>query len=112
MDKKLVFRLLLVPLLLYFFYLLKWPIEIIAVLGVLFILIILLRGKIWNAAEKTIEKYLPFTRTWPGWAQKLLLILVFFLIYVALKQILFFILGLFGIDLQEMVMSTYNINKP
>jgi len=101
-----------VPLLLYSFYLLGWPIEIIAVLGGLFVIIILLRGKIWRATEQTIEKYLPFTRSWPSWAQKLLLILIFFLIYAVLKQVIFFALGLVGIDLQEIIMSTYNTNQP
>lgn len=112
MDKKLVLRLLLVPFLLCSFYLLKLPVEILAVLGIFFVLVILFRGKIGVAAEKAIEKYLPFTKTWPSWAQKLLLILVFFLVYAALKQILFFILGLAGIDLQEIIMSAYSIGKP
>ena len=108
MDKKLILRLLFVPIILYILYTLGLPFEAIAIFGVFFILIILLRGKIWKSAERTIEKYLPFTKTWPNWAQKALLIIFFILIYVVLKQVIYFLLGLVGIDLEEMLLSAIN----
>ncbi|MFH1391968.1 MAG: hypothetical protein ABIH20_06665 [Candidatus Diapherotrites archaeon] len=110
MDKKTILRLLLVPLILYMFYTLGFPLEIIAILGVLYIALILLRGKIWRTAERVIEKYLPFTKTWPNWAQKALLIIFFILIYLVLKQIIYFLLGLVGIDLEKMLLASMNIS--
>jgi hypothetical protein len=112
MDKKFAFRLLMVPILMYFFYLFSWPLEIIVLLGILFIGLILVKGKIWNTSETIIERLLPFTKVWPSWAQKILLILIFFIIYIILKQILFFILGMAGINLEEMIISTYDTTKP
>jgi len=113
MDKKLAFRLLLIPLFLYAFYRLGFPIEIITILGILYIVIVLFRGKIWKTAEQTIERLMPFTKTWPVWAQKILLFLIFFLIYAILKQILFFALGLVGIEIEieKIIMTTLDANK-
>ncbi|MFH1240069.1 MAG: hypothetical protein V1672_02535 [Candidatus Diapherotrites archaeon] len=109
MDKRLIIRLLLLPVFLYIFYTLGFSLEAIAILGSFFVVIILLRGKIWETAERTIEKYLPFTKSWPEWAQKVLLVIFFVLIYYSFKQILFFILMLFGIDLQEIMMASYGL---
>ena len=111
-DKKFAFRLLVIPLLMYSFYLLGWSLEVIAILGIIFTIVILFRGKIWKMTESAVEKYLPFTKAWPDWAQKLLLIIIFYLIYAILKLVIFFTLGLVGIDIEELIMSTYNTNKP
>lgn len=112
MEKKIVFRLIIILALLCIFYFIGMPIEIIAILGILFVALVLLKGKIWRTAEKTIEKYLPFTKKWSSGRQKILLIILFFVIYAILKQIIFFFIGLAGIDLQEMILSANNINTP
>ncbi|MFH1391812.1 MAG: hypothetical protein ABIH20_05865 [Candidatus Diapherotrites archaeon] len=108
MDKKTILRLLLVPVILYALYTLELPFEIIAVLGVLYIALILLRGKIWRTVERAIEKYLPFTKTWSDWKQKLLLILFFIILYFVLKQVIYFLLGFVGINLEEILLSAVN----
>lgn len=107
-----IIRLLFLPVFMYIFYTLGFSLEAVAILGIFFLIIILLRGKIWETAERTIEKYLPFTKSWPDWAQKALVFLAFILIYYILKQILFFVLLLFGIDMQEMIMSAYDASPP
>lgn len=102
-DKKLALRLLFVCLILFSFYQLGLPIELICLLGILFVGLILLRGKLWKTTGTIIENHLPFTKNWPGWSQKLVLILIFFIIYLAVKQTLFFVIGLTGIDLQQLI---------
>lgn len=111
MEKGLAFRLLMVPLLLYCFYALGMPVEALVVLGALFIALIVLRGKVWKAAEHVIERYLPFTRTWPGWAQKALIFLLFVLVYMVLKQVVYLLLGLVGVDLEGIIISAYDMNS-
>lgn len=111
MEKKLIFRLLMVPLLLMSFYMLGWPLETIGLLGVVFVLIILFRGKLWKASESAIERYMPFTKGWKAWQRKLLVVLLFFAMYAVAKQAAFFALGLAGVDVQQMAMDAYN-NRP
>ena len=91
------------PLLLYSFYLLGLPLEIIALLAVLFALILLLRGRMWKAAENLIEKYFPVTKKWPEWAHKAVVIIAFATIYLILKQAIYILLGFAGIDLEEII---------
>ena len=109
MDKRMIIRLLFLPVFMYIFYTLGFSLEAVAILGGFFLIIILLRGKIWETAEKTIEKYLPFTKSWPDWAQKVLVIICFVLIYYLFKQILFFVLLLLGVDMQEILLSAYEL---
>lgn len=111
MDKRLVFRLAMVLLLLYAFYVAGLPLESIAILGVLFIILILLRGKIWKKSEQAMEKYLPFTKTWPGWAHKILLFVIFILCYMVIRYVMYFVLGLAGIDIQEIILQGMDFNK-
>ncbi len=107
-KKRLAFRLLMLPFLLYSFYLLEFPPELVAVLGAFFASFILLRGKIWRSAEILIEKYFPFTKNWHPWAQKALLFLFFYIIFLLLKQVVFFFLGFAGIDLDAALLGSLN----
>ncbi|VVB75355.1 Uncharacterised protein [uncultured archaeon] len=111
-DKRLLIRLATVPIFLYLFYTMGLPLDGIAVLGVIFVFFILVRGKIWGLIKKTEKKYFSFSKNWPGWAQKLLLILIFIIVYVIIKQIAFFILGLFGINFGEITeLAAQTINQ-
>jgi hypothetical protein len=106
MDKKLAFRLLMVPLLLLAFYSAGFPLESLIIIGALFVFLVLLRGRIWKVADKAIERYFPFSKTWPNWTQKALLLIFFILFYIVLKSIIYFALGLVGIDLTEMILTS------
>ncbi|MBN2126788.1 MAG: hypothetical protein JW703_00170 [Candidatus Diapherotrites archaeon] len=105
-DKKLLFRLLMVPLLLLSFYMLGMSFEVLLIIGLFFVVIILLRGKMWKTAEHVLEKFLPFTKSWPDWSQKVLLFIIFLLIFMILKQLLYFGLSFIGIDLQAILMES------
>jgi len=105
MDKRLLFRLLFVPLIVYMLCSIGLHIEVALIFGVIYLAFILLRGKLWRGVDKAIEKHLPFTRRWPDNAQKALLVAMFIVALVILKQSVYFALGLAGIDLQEAIMS-------
>ncbi len=109
LNKKTWLRLLLLPFLLYSFYLAKFPLEIIVFFGVFFLLIILFRTHFYQKIEFHLGKKFPFIHEWHPWKKKALIILVFILIYGLIKQILFFSLNIFfGIDLEEMLLENLN----
>jgi hypothetical protein len=98
-------------LLLYLFYLIGLPPIALAVLGSILIIFVLLRGKIWKAVDDAIEKYLPFTRSWPDWGRKVLLFILFLAVFILLRQIIYFILALLGFDIQGMIQSSIDMNN-
>ncbi len=85
--------------------------DVLIIIGLLFFTLILLRGKVWKFAEHILETYLPFTKKLPDWAEKVLLVLIFILFYLILKNVLYFILGLVGINLEEIIMSSFNFEN-
>ncbi len=112
-NKRTLLRIFLLPLLLYSFYLAKLPTELIIFFGIFFVLIILFRTKAYEKIEFHLGERFPYIHEWPSWKKKLLIILVFILIYWIIKQILYFFLQVFfGIDVEEMLMqSLYSLEE-
>jgi len=106
-DFRVILRVLAITALLYTLYLNGTSFEVLAILGIFFIALIFLRGKIWKLAEHILEKHLPFTKKWPDWAEKVFLVLVFILLYIILKNVIFFILGLAGIDIEQILLDSF-----
>jgi hypothetical protein len=108
MNKKLIFQLIYVIILLGFFYYLRFSIYFLLGMGIFFVLIILLKGKLYRKINKfAIEKF-SFLKKFPAWIQKLIIILSFVLIYILIKEIIFLILELFGINIREMMIDSIN----
>jgi len=109
LNKRLVIRLLLLPFLIFSFYLAKVSFEVILIFGLFFLLIILFRSHAYNKIEFHLGEKFPFIHGWHPWKKKLLIILVFILIYSIIKQIIYFSLNVFfGIDLEEMLLDSMN----
>lgn len=109
LNKKLWLRLLLLPFLLYSFYLARLPFEIILFFGLFFLLLILFRTHFYERIEFFLGQKFPFIHDWHPWKKKLLIILVFIFIYGTIKQILFFSLDFFfGVDLNQMLLESMN----
>lgn len=104
-------RLLMIPLFLAIFYQLGLPIETLILFGLLLLAFILLRGHIWKSAEHALERFFPFVKQWPEWAQKIALFVLFIIIYLVLKQIVYALLALAGIDLQTLIENAVE-NQP
>lgn len=94
--------------LLYLLYHLGLPLYYVLLMGLLFILIIFFKGKLYRKVEEFIRKIFPsFSKLSPV-VKKIIIILAFILIYFLIKQALFFILKLFGIDVQKMLLDSMN----
>ncbi len=103
MEKKFIIRLVFVVFLLYSFYLLGTPSIYLPFMGIFFVSMIILRGKIYKKIENYLDKKLPFMQEWSPRKKRILIILIFIIVSVIVKQILFFGLLLIGIDLQQIL---------
>ena len=90
MEKKFIIRLVFVVFLLYSFYLLGTPAIYIPFMGIFFVSMIILRGKIYKKTENYLDKKLPFMQEWSHRKKRILIILIFIIVSVIAKQILFF----------------------
>jgi Trk-type K+ transport system membrane component len=78
------------------------------VVGVLFLLIIFLKGKLYRKVKDSVNKKFPSLAKLPPWVQKLVIILIFILIYLLAKELIFFVLKLGGIDVREIMVNSVN----
>jgi len=104
-ELRIIFRILIIVVLLYVLHLNKANYETLAIIGIFFLALIFLKGELWKLSEHILEEHLPFTKKWPDWLEKILLILVMIFLYYLVKTILYFILGLFGIDITEILVQ-------
>ena len=107
MEKKFILRLVFVVFLLYSFFLLGTPSIYLSFMGIFFVSMIILRGKIYKKIENYLDKKLPFMQEWSPRKKRILVILIFIIVSVIVKQILFFGLLLIGIDLQQILVDTF-----
>ena len=108
MKWKIYLRLAAIALLLYVFYTTGMPRSVIAVIGAFLILLVLLRGVLYRKIDEALVKRFSFVGRLHPWAKKVLIIAIFIVIYVMLKQTLFFALNMAGIDVQRMMMESIN----
>jgi hypothetical protein len=94
--------------LLVLFYFLKFPLPFIAGMGLVFILLIFLKGKLYRKIEGFMDKKFPFLVSLNPTVRKLIIILIFILFWVLLKQIIFMGFRLAGIDLQDIMIESLN----
>ena len=106
MEYKTYLRLFLVLLLLYYFYTSGFPLSQVIILGIFFIAIVFLRGPLYKKIDSVLVEKFPFIKSIHPWAKKLLMLLVFILVYILLKQIVFFLLSFAGIDMQGMLIES------
>jgi len=112
LSKRTWLRLLLLPLLLYSFYLAKLPLQIIVFFGIFFLLLTLFRTKFYNKIEFHLGEKFPVIHDWHPWAKKALIILVFILIYTVIKQVLYFSLDFFfGVNIEKMLLESMNYSS-
>ena len=99
-------RILFVFLLLCSFYQLgvSWP--GLLILGAVFLTLALLKDPIKQNSNKLVNEKLLFLDKLPNWLRKVIVFLIFLLIFIILKQAIFFGLKLMGIDLREMILRS------
>jgi hypothetical protein len=107
MDWKPV-RLLLALLSLYALYSLGVPLMYIAILGIIYAAAIFLREHIYKKIDDFLIGKFPSIAGWPKWGRALLAIVVFIAAYAILKQVLFELLKIAGIDVQQALLEGMN----
>jgi hypothetical protein len=108
MKKSLIFQIIYSVVVLGLFYYIGFSIYALAIIAILFALIILLKGKLYRKIKDLADKKFPALSKLPAWVKKLIIILSFILIYILIKEVLFFILKSAGVDVQEIMMNNIN----
>lgn len=111
MDWNLLIRILLVGLMLYVFYSIGVPLAAVIVLGVLLILFILLRGHAYRGIDVFLTTRFPSIAGWAPWQKALLVALVFIIAYIMLKQAVYELLKMMGMDVQQMMLDSVQSMK-
>jgi len=106
MDWRLVLRILLVAVMLYVFYSLGVPLPAILVLGVLLIAFVLLRGHAYRQIDLFLTNRFPSMAGWAPWQKGLLVAIVFIIAYLLLKQGIYELLKMIGMDIQKMMLDS------
>ena len=91
--------------LLFFFYYLGLQLYLVVFLGLFILLIFLLKGKLYRRLDEFLTKNFLFLSKLSPRIRKLIIVAVFILVYMLLKQGIFFGLKLVGIDIQNMIME-------
>ena len=95
-------------LLLFLFYRIGIPLYFIFVIGIVILLLVLLKGKLYTKIDDFLRKKFPILSKQKPWVRKLIIIAIFILIYVLLKQVVFMILKIFGVDVQQIILDSIN----
>jgi len=105
---RLTLQLFLSILTLYLFYELGFNFYLILLIGAILLAIIIFKGKLYKRLDNFLIYKLPFLSKQKPWVRRLIVIIIFVLLYIALKQIIFLILKQFGIDFQQMISNNIN----
>jgi hypothetical protein len=110
MEWRIYVRILALVIILYSLYVGGVPGNLVFLLGVFFILLMFLRGTFYRKIDAFLINRFSFVARLPSWGQKLLIIIIFILIYWVFKQILFISLKKVGIDIQQILMESLNLS--
>jgi len=102
-NKKLSIRLFFVFLLLLSFSQLGFPLEVLIVLGIVFVLLMLYRDKLKSKIESLFHIHIPGFKNLHPWARTALILIGFYIVYIILKQMIYFGLSLIGFDINLMI---------
>jgi hypothetical protein len=105
---KIYLRIFILMIMLYILHKFGLPIYFIFLFGIIILLLIFLRGTIYKKLDHFFISKIPFLSRLKPDTRKIIIIIVFILFYILLKQIIFFILKLFGIDVQQMIFESIN----
>ncbi|MFA5259343.1 MAG: hypothetical protein WC979_10260 [Candidatus Pacearchaeota archaeon] len=105
---KFYLRILFLVIMLYTFYKLGMPLSFIILLGVVIFLLIFLKGTIYIKLDHFLCRRFPFLLKLHPWVKKIIILVVFILVYMAVKYIIFWVLSLFGMDVQQMITQSMN----
>jgi len=94
--------------LLFVFYKLDFSFYFIIGMGIFILLLVLLKGKLFNKLDVFLTVKLPFLSRQSPRIKKIIIVIAFILVYIILKQIIFFVLSQFGVDVQNIILDGVN----
>ncbi len=71
-------------------------------------LLLLFRTRLYKKVDKTIRDHVHFISKFPEWLIRTIIIIIFILIYLAIKQVTFEVLKVFGLDIQKTMFDGIN----
>jgi hypothetical protein len=107
-NQKIYLQIITSAILLFVFYKLGFSFYFIIGMGIFILLLVLLKGKLFNKLDAFLTAKLPFLSRQSPRVKKLIIVIAFILAYIILKQIIFFVLSQFGIDVQKMILDSVN----
>lgn len=108
MDTKLLARVLFALAMLALLHWAGVPLQALLVLGLLFLFFLLMRGHAYERIDAALAGKLPFIAEWAPWQRRALAAIVFVVVLIAVKQGIYEILKLVGMDVQKMVLDGIN----
>ena len=108
MNFKKYIKFFIVIVLLVLFYFMGLSLELIIFMGIFMFLLLIFKTKLYKKIEEIIKVNFKFTSKLPEWAVRIIIIVIFILIYILIKQAIFVILNIFGINIQKMLLENIN----
>lgn len=105
------FQILTVGLLLIVLYQLGLPWPTIALMGLLFLLLILLKGKLYKKFDHYLNQKFPFLSKLNPQIKEVIIIVAFVLTFMLIKQLVLTGLKMYGVDVQQTITDSLN-NQP
>jgi len=102
------FQILFSIILMYVLYTLGLSLYFIVLFGIVILLLIIFKGKLYKKLEDFLSRKFPFLSKLNPWIRKLIIVVIFILIYMLLKQIIFLLLKMAGVDIQGMLAESIN----
>ncbi len=101
-------RYLLILVLLYLLYDMGMKPATLVVLGIIMLVFVALRGRIYNKVSELLEKHVPHTKRLPSWLKYVVTLAVFLLTYIVVKELVYLALYQVGVDVQGDMFEAMN----
>lgn len=83
----------------------------VAIFGIFTALLIFTKDIFYKKIDEFVNERFAFIAKLPAWAKKILIVLIFVLIYAIFKQAIFSSLKMAGINMEQMILERFNISK-
>lgn len=87
------------------------PLAALAVLGIMLVLFLLMKGPAYNHIDSELARRFPSISGWSPWQRRLLVAAVFVLACLLLKQGIYGLLKMAGMDVQQMMLDSIEAAK-
>jgi len=100
---KLPLRIALLLFLIYSLYNIGLPTSYLILISIIILMLLFLKGALYRKVDVFLARNFSFFRKSPVWLNKLVVIIVFVLVYIGLKYAILAVLKLFGVDIQKAI---------